>query len=375
MVDLKVSREEIDLIDSEIVKLFERRMEIAQNVAEYKIENGMEVFDKKREEEKLKAIRNLASNEFNQQGVEELFIQIMSISRKFQYGLVGKNQNDTSFFMEEELIPTKNTKVVFFGIKGSYTEQAMEEYFGKEITSFNEESFKGVMEAIKNNKADFGVLPIENTSTGGITDIYDLLVEYDNYIIGEHVVKIENALLGLEGASIDQLKKVYSHPQPLLQGAKFLEEHSHIEPVEYFSTAASALKVLEDNDVTQGAIAGKKTAEYYGLKVLKDSVNHNSCNSTRFIIITNKRIYLKRAKKVSICFELPHASGTLYNMLSHFIYNNLTMTQIESRPIIGKNWEYRFFIDFEGNLDESGVKNALYGIRAEASNLKVLGNF
>jgi chorismate mutase/prephenate dehydratase len=265
--------------------------------------------------------------------------------------------------------------VVFFGAKGTYTEQAMEEYFGKEIDNFNELTFKGVMQAVKDGKADYGVLPIENSSTGGITDIYDLLVDYDNYIVGEHVVKIHNVLLGLKGSKIEELKKVYSHPQPLMQCAQFLEEHNYIQKIDYLSTAASAEKVLKDQDPSQAAIASRRTAEYYGLEVLADNINFDDTNSTRFIIISNKKMYLEKANKVSICFELPHESGTLFNMLSHFIYNNLSMTKIESRPILGKKWEYRFFVDFEGNLSDPGVKNAINGIQEEAVSLMILGNY
>lgn len=375
MVDLQKSREEIDRIDKEIVRLFEHRMEVAKDVAEYKIQMGKKVFDKQRELDKLESLRNLAHNDFNRQGIHELFTQIMSMSRKLQYGLVSSTEDTNTFQGQDKLPFHKDTKIVFFGVKGSYTEQAMEEYFGKEIVSFNGFTFKDVMQAVKEGKADYGILPIENSSTGGITDIYDLLDEYDNYIVGQHILKIDQALLGLEGTSIDQLTKIYSHPQGLLQCSKFLDEYETIKRIEYPSTAASAMKVVEDNDLTQGAIASVRAAKCYGLKVLKENINYNLANSTRFIIITNQKIFLKNANKICICFELPHESGSLYNMLSHFIYNNLNLTQIESRPIVGKSFEYRFFVDIEGNLNDPGVKNALLGVIEEATRLKILGNF
>jgi chorismate mutase / prephenate dehydratase len=374
MVDLLKSREDIDRIDKQIISLFEERMEIAKNVAEYKISVGKKVYDKQREEEKLETLGALASNEFNKCAAQELFSQIMSISRKLQYTLVKSENISESFEAIEKLPITENTKVVFFGQEGTYTQQCMEDYFGTEVNSFNELTFRKVMEAVKEGKADYGVLPIENSSTGGISDIYDLLVEYDNYIVGEHVVKIQNALLGLEGATIEKLKTVYSHPQPLMQCAKFLEEHDYIEKKEYISTAASAKKVVDDGDITQAAIGSAKAAQCYGLKILKDSINFDDTNCTRFIIIANQKIFLRDANKVSICFELPHKSGTLYNMLSHFIYNNINMVKIESRPINGKNFEYRFFVDVEGNLRDAGVINALRGIKEEASSVRVLGN-
>ena len=141
------------------------------------------------------------------------------------------------------------------------------------------------------------------------------------------------------------------------------------------NNAFAARKVAEEGDKTQAAIASELAGQIYGLEVLKKGVNQAENNSTRFIIVTNQKIFRKDAKKVSICFEVPHRSGSLYHMLSHFIYNNLNMCKIESRPIEDRTWEYRFFVDFEGNLADGAVKNALRGLRDEARNMKVLGNY
>ncbi|SHJ82841.1 chorismate mutase [Anaerocolumna jejuensis DSM 15929] len=375
MIDLQDSRDEIDKVDKEIVRLFEHRMKLAKDVAEYKIQTGKKVYDKEREEAKIASLKALAGNDFNRHGIEELFIQIMSMSRKMQYSLI--NEKDMGIPFEEiDALPVDSaTKVVWFGVEGSYTEQAFKEYFGEEVRAFNAATFKEVMEKVKDGSADYGVLPIENTSTGGITDIYDLLIEYDNSIMGEHILKVNHVLLGLPKAELKDITKVYSHPQGILQCNKFLEANPQIKPVEYESTSGGAKKVYMDGDITQAAIAGKQTAEIYGLKILKDNINHECNNSTRFIVIGKNKKYKRAAKKVSICFELPHESGSLYNMLSHFIYNNLNMTKIESRPLEGKTFEYRFFVDFEGNLKDAGVRNALYGIKEEAIMLKILGNY
>ena len=141
------------------------------------------------------------------------------------------------------------------------------------------------------------------------------------------------------------------------------------------NNAFAAQKVAEEKNPSMAAIASEYAAKCYGLEILKRGVNDISNNSTRFIIISNQKVFLKDAQKISICFEIPHESGSLYHILSHFIYNDLNMTKIESRPIEGKRWEYRFFIDFEGNLADSGVKNALCGLREEALNLRILGNY
>ena len=144
---------------------------------------------------------------------------------------------------------------------------------------------------------------------------------------------------------------------------------------EEWNNAFAADKVAKDGDKTQAAIASEIAADIYGLDVLLKGVNDTDTNSTRFIIVTNQKIFRKDAGKISICFEIPHKSGSLYHIISHFIYNNLNMTKIESRPIPERNWEYRFFVDFEGNMADGAVKNALRGLREEAQNLKVLGNY
>ena len=372
MIDLAKSRESIDCIDKQIVNLFEERMKVAGDVAEYKRNTGKKVFDPEREEQKLETLGSMATTEFNERAIQELFSQIMSISRKYQYSLLTE-QNE-KFEELQELPKTAETRVCFFGAPGSYSEQAMEECFGTEVTSFPAATFKEVMEAVQSGSADFGVLPIENTTTGGITDSYDLLMEYDNYLVGEHVVKIEHALLGVAGAKIEDLRKVYSHSQGLSQCKKFFDEHPDIRPVVSASTSESAKRVMEAKDNTLAAIASKRAAKIYGLEILRECMNTEEVNSTRFIIVTNKRTFLPNANKISICFELPHESGSLYKMLSHIMYNNLNMTKIESRPIPGRSFEYRFFVDFEGKITDAAVRNTLNGIREEASRLKILGN-
>lgn len=375
-MDLLQIRDEIDGIDAKIVELYEERMEACKRVAEYKIETGKKVFDKVREEEKIKKVKSLTTNEFNCRGIEELFEQIMSMSRKMQYqilaekGCVGKLP-----FIGVDALDDAKARVVFQGAEGAYSELAMQQYFGEAVNSFHVDTFRDAMSAIDEGSADFAVLPIENSTAGIVSEIYDLLVEFENYIVGEQIIKIEHCLLGVPGTKIEDIKCVYSHPQSLMQSARFLNQHSDWQQIGMKNNAFAAKKVKDDMDKTHAAIASAHAAKVYGLDVLKQGVNHSDTNSTRFIIVTNQKLFRKDAGKISICFEVPHESGSLYHMLSHFIYNNLNMCKIESRPIEGRNWEYRFFIDFEGNLADGAVKNALRGLRDEARNMKILGNY
>lgn len=376
MRDLLELRDEIDEIDDQIVKLYERRMKIAEEVAEYKIHTGKKVFDKKREDEKLAKLTAKAESDFTEHGIYELFEQIMAVSRKRQYQLLTAKGlgEDTGFTMVDKL-DYANARIVFQGTEGAYSEQAMKTYFGERCDSYHVDTWKDAMEAIKNKEADYAVLPIENSSAGIVSENYDLMVEYDNYIVGEQIIKIEHALLGLPDAEITDITSVYSHPQALMQCSEYFDEHKDWAKISVKNTAMAAQKIGNDKKKNQAAIAGSINADIYGLKVLANSIQDNKENSTRFIIVTNRKIYVKNARKISICFEIPHESGSLYHMLSHFIYNNLNMTRIQSRPVKDKNWEYRFFIDFDGNLEDSAVQNALRGLKAETESFKILGNY
>jgi len=376
MTDLLELRDKIDEIDKAIVELFEKRMDISGQVAEYKISTGKKVFDKEREKQKIEAIKELAHGEFNKHGAKELFQQIMAMSRKLQYQMLEKQgvTGRLPFIMIDE-IEKEKVRVVFQGEEGAYSQAAMKAYFGEEANSFHVEQWRDAMEAIAEGAADFAVLPIENSTAGRVGDMHDLLMEFENYIVDEQTIKVEHCLMGLPNTDLTQVQTVYSHAQALMQCRPFLEEHSNWKQMALANTAASAKKVADDKVPNQVAIASAFAARQFGLEILATNISSEEENATRFIIVTNQRIFRKAANKIGICFELPHTSGSLYNILSHFIYNNVSMTSIESRPIPRRNWEYRFFVEFEGNLNDSAVKNAVRGIRAEAINMKILGNY
>ena len=376
MKSLEELRKQLDEIDSQIVELYERRMDVCGQVGNYKIETGKKVFDKNREIEKLHAVTADVEDGFYKKGLTELFEQLMAQSRKLQYQMLTKKGALGRLpFIGVDALDLEGARIVFQGTDGAYSQAAMFKYFGRDIDSFHVQTFRDAMEAIEEGSADFAVLPIENSSAGMVTEMYDLLVEFENYIVGEVELPVEHALTGVEGASISTIRRVYSHPQALMQSAKYLDEHRDWQQIGVANTAVAAKKIVEEKDVAQAAICSAHAAEIYGLKVLDSKINDNDNNSTRFIIVTNQKIFLKDAKKISICFEVDHESGSLYHLLSHFIYNDLNMTKIESRPIEGRTWEYRFFVDFEGNMSEGAVKNAIRGLREEAKSLKILGNY
>jgi chorismate mutase/prephenate dehydratase len=209
-----------------------------------------------------------------------------------------------------------------------------------------------------------------------VGDVYDLLAKYDNYIVGEVQIPVSHALLTLPGATLEDIDTIYSHPQAIAQCGKFLNEHSdEIQVLEVYNTAVGAKRVADEGLINQAAIASSYAGKLYGLQSLIQPLNHNHANTTRFVVIGNRKVYCKKARKISICFEIAHESGSLYHLLSHIIFNHLNMTRIESRPVPGQHWEYCFFVDFEGNLQEPGVLNALTGISQEAVSFKILGNY
>lgn len=374
-MDLQEIRGQLDVIDRELLALYEKRMKLCGDVAEYKIATGKPVYDGERERQKLDAVAEMAGEEYRR-GAVELFSQIMTISRRLQYRLLTENGRgvDTGFTPVDE-IPAKGARVVYQGVEGAYSHLASLEYFGEDSSLFHVKTWEEAMQAVEDGRADYGVLPIENSSAGAVSDNYDLLIKYHNYIVAEIFLPVRHGLLGVPGGTADQIRRVYSHPQALMQCSEFLNSHPEWSQISVENTAVAAKKVLEENDPSQAAVASEAAARIYGLQILEEGINYSSSNETRFIVVAKKPVYRKDAGKVSLCFELPHKSGTLYNMLSNFIYNNVNMLMIQSRPIPDRNWEYRFFVDIEGRLDDPAVNNALRGIAEEAAGLRILGNY
>lgn len=375
-MDLQECRNQLDQIDKKIVELFEQRMTICGKVAEDKIRTGKEVYDGVREQQKLDAVEAMAHGDYNRIAVRELFSQMMTISRRYQYRLLTEHGKGIDLgFRELDALNLEGARVVYQGVEGAYSHAATLQYFGKDVDAYHVEQFEDAMQEVRDGRADYAVLPIENSSAGAVTDNYDLLVQYDNYIVAETFVAASHALLGTPDAELSDIRTVFSHPQALMQSSAFLGAHRDWKQISLENTAVSAKKVIQDRDKSQAAVASETAGRLYGLKVLQTAIQNNKSNTTRFMILSKDAVYRRDAGKVTISFELAHKSGTLYSILGNFIYNGVNMRKIESRPIPGRSWEYRFFIDIEGNLDDAGIRNALKGIAEEAQNMRILGNY
>lgn len=375
-MDLLECRRQLDEIDRQMVELFERRMEVCGHVAESKIASGKAVYDGEREKQKLEAVAGMAHGEFNRTAVTELFSQMLTISRRYQYRILAENGRGIDLGFEKlEKLPEKGARVVYQGVEGAYSHAATLQYFGDQVDAYHVASFEDAMKEVQEGRAGFTVLPIENSSAGAVIDMYDLLTRYENCIVGEIFLPVSHALLAGQDAELSDIETVFSHPQALMQCSDFLNGQKAWKQISCANTAVAAKKVLEDGDRTQAAVASEIAGKLYGLKVLKPSIQNNKGNTTRFVILAKDAVYREGAGKISLCFELPHHSGTLYNILGNFIFNNVNMVMIESRPIPGRNWEYRFFVDIEGSLEDAAVGNALKGIAEESLNMRILGNY
>ncbi len=374
--DLSVTRSRIDEVDRQIVALFEKRMELALDVARYKEEVGKPVYDRVREQEKLETLSALAHTQDNATGVRELFSQIMAISRRYQYSVLGEKGGPLAQMPQEvERLPfSEDTVAVYAGVPGAFAEEALAAYFGGMVQARPVKDFAEAAELVAGGGADYAVLPLENSSAGFVNGIYDLLAGHGLTIVGEQLLRVDQCLLGLPGTELSMVRTVYSHPQGLMQAKEYLEDKG-FRQVGMSNTALAARKVCEDGDPSQAAIASARAARLYGLEILNPRLNVSDRNTTRFVIVSGRHIYERAANRVSISFSIPHACGTLYNVMSHFIYNGINLTSIESVPLSGKQWEYSFFVELEGNPGDSGVKNAMKGIMAETEEFRILGCF
>ena len=361
-MELETLRQEIDVIDKELLALFEKRMDVAKQVGSYKLSHGIPVLDESREQQVLKNRLALLKNREYAEGAQELFCTLMDVSKDAQKKLMPK----------EQMLISPQEVVAYQGVEGAYSEAALEAYFDEETERVCLPGFRDVFEAVTNGEAKYGVLPIENSSAGSVIEVMDLLIEYNCFIVGEQLLEVHHCLVGLPDACLEDIKTVCSHPQGLMQCAAYLREMGFSQQAQS-NTAASAKLVATSGDKTLGAIASKRAAEQYGLKILAENIC-SSRNTTRFIVISPVAQTDEKSDKISTAFTLKHESGTLYRAISCFAGAGLNMLKIESRPA-RRNWEYRFFVDFEGNLEDEAVQRAVVALKENCTELRILGNY
>lgn len=373
---LDTLRQEIDELDTALLELFEARMVKVYEIGEYKKDHNLTILDESREEKVLENTKVVKDKNLIKPA-ERFLKSIMQISRNIQDYHLSKKPIPSAYRNINQPLVEADTDIFvgFQGLPGSYSEQALREYFGEDVSSKSLPSFEGVFKALEAGEIDYGILPLENSFTGGISEVYDLLCRYGFFIVGEKGIQVEHNLLALPGSELSKIKEVYSHPQGFQQCSRFLKSNPNWEHISCSNTAVSAKIVGESASLSKAAIAGKRAASLYGLKILTTSINNDSYNYTRFIIIGSKPEYKKQSDKVSIAVAISHEPGSLYEVLSHFAKNGLNMLKIESRPIMSKPWEYLFYVDFEGSLADEKVKEAVRGIKEDSVYFQMLGNY
>lgn len=369
-IDLNQLRKAISSLDSELLNIFAQRRQLSLQVAAYKLANNGQIRDESREKKLLTRLVD--------KGLEfgiapnttlTLFHSIIEDSVRSQY----------DFFLEQDKAQGSQTvKVAVLGEPESYSHIALKNHFStkkQRLETIHCHSFMQIFKEVDNGTVDLGIVPIENTTSGNITEIYDLLAEYQLKIVGEEKLKVRHCLVGTEQASIETLRDVYSHPQAITQCKKFFLEHPHIQS-HFRSSSSSAIKlVAEYQNPSIGAIASEQAAEQSGLKVLSYAINNYQENYTRFLMVAKQAITVPTVipAKTTIALETGQQPGALLDCLQILKKYQINMSKLESRPIPTQPWHERFYIDLEGNTEEDTVSKALMELEKVANTLHCLG--
>ena len=264
-------------------------------------------------------------------------------------------------------------KISFQGEPGAYSEQAVFNYFG-EVETVPCESFDAMFDAVVSGKSEAALAPIENSLAGSIHQNYDLLLWHDLHITGEYLLRVRHCLIAMPGAGMTDIRKAISHPQALGQCAGYLRSHG-IKPEQVYDTAGSVKMLKESGARDVAAIASKRAAELYEMQILEEGIEDNPENYTRFLAIRREAVIPTGEAKTSIVFTLKNVPGSLFKAMSVFALRDIDLTKIESRPLQGKPWEYLFYIDFIGSVQDETSKRALDHLSEYALTLRVLGSY
>ncbi len=366
-------RAELDEVDQRIVDALAARERLVMEVARRKAKKGDgRVRDAVREE----ALLGRLAAEGQRVGLDgfyvtRIFREIIDHSVRLQQEYLAKNQNP-------ERVSNGVLAIAYQGVDGAYSHLAAMRHFGPrggETQYRGYPSFRAMMEAVRDGHAAYGVLPIENTTAGSINDAYDLLAQMDLSVVGEEIQKVEHCLVALEAIPVSRIRRVFSHPQALAQCSTFLSSLTDCHVEAYSDTALSVQRVGREQDLSQAAIASEEAARRYGLVVIKRDIANQKENFTRMMIVAAKpeKVDSRVAAKTSLILATRHEQGALLSCLGSLASRDLNLTKIESRPRPHTPWEYLFYVDFEGNIEDEVVVSALEELREKTSYLRLLG--
>ena len=370
-MELSEVRKEIDAIDSQLLSLFKQRMNCARQVAEIKAEKGLPILNPGREEE----ILNRRASEAGELGdsARVLFSTLMELSRSLQHQLLQTENPLAQLLDSAETVLPSTGRIACQGIADAYSHKAAVRCFpGCQPEFFAK--WEDVFHALESGRADFGVLPVENSSAGAVSEVYDLILKYRYYIVGAVELTVNHCLAAKPGTAREEIRRVVSHPQALAQCEKFLKENGY-QSVSCSNTAVAAQHVAEEPERDCAALCSETAAEHAGLVVLQHAVQDCTANCTRFVVVSRRLILPENGDKISLCFSLPHVTGSLYRVLARFAAMGLNLTKIESRPIAGKAFEYLFYLDFTGSVHSESTRRLLGSLSKELPGFSFLGNY
>jgi len=345
-------RKKIDEIDSRIVALIAERQNISKEIGQGKHKTSRIIEDRERELRVLKHVRSLARDKkISPSDIEGIYKQIIDASKKIQ-----------------------GVAVAYQGEPGAYTEEAAIQFFGQSTKGLPYDTLDEVFEAVEKGKAPFALVPVENSLEGSITRSYDLLLDSPLMVCGETELRISHCLIAVEGAGLDTIKFVYSHPQALGQSRNFLKKLK-AEIIPASDTAGSVRMIKEKKRKDFAAVASAKAAELYGMKILAKEIEDNPHNFTRFFVLSKEDSPPTGNDKTSIVFSLKHKPGALYDCLGEFARRKINLSKLESRPTRHQPWEYNFYMDFAGHREDKAVAEALKALEEHAVFVKILGSY
>lgn len=360
------ARQEIDEIDGELAKLFERRMDAVIAVNRYKRENNLPVLDKSREEQILKKCAQRIQNQEYLPYYTELQKKLMELSRKRQTELNGEAKNEYGYKS------TAIKRVGHQGVKGAFSHSAAEAIFGSEVELLQYPAFEDVFKAVENGEIDAGVIPFENSYTGAVADAMDLLYSHSCHITKRYDLPVKHNLLSVRGASLDKIKTVRSHPQALFQCAEFIKAHGFLQE-ECVNTAVAAMEIAKENNPEKAAIASIKTADIYGLVPIVENINTSEQNTTKFIVI--EKNMTRGGKFFSIMFSLDHTAGELAKIMGIIAGCGFNMESIRSQSMKSGAWKYYFYVELCGDVQSGEAKKLFSEMEKSCREFKLLGGY
>ena len=376
-LSLNELRQEIDSIDRELVELFKKRMRVAAGVAQYKKNAGLPVLDAARERSLLTKVSDLAGEEFSSY-TRVLYSTLMSLSRSYQHKLMNEDEALISQINEAientpKLFPEK-ARVACQGVEGAYSQIAAEKIFSLPDIKYYR-SFDAVFEAIENGECQYGVLPIENSTAGSVTKIFDLILKHKFYIVRSHRLKIDHNLLALPGAKTEDIKEIFSHEQAINQCSEFLKAHPDIKVTPCANTAVAAQMVAQSGRIDLAALSSRHCASLYGLQKLVDGVQNTDNNHTRFICISKNLEIYPGAEKTTVMAITENRPGSLYSLLSHCFSQGINLSKLESRPLPDRDFEFMFYFDLEAPVYSPRLQNLLSELENQCEDFRYLGSF